>query len=153
MPYEKDDCATARYVELPDNYIEVNNVEFSISEQKNIGGIPDPGLAQCSSFRSGLCQVRFFIISPWSDYSIMSTDYDDHAVVYACDTFAAGMIKADWLWVLSRTALEIGTSAHDTFKANVFGIIEDKLDGKYDPDERLYVTKQSTNSGCIYNGI
>ena len=49
--FEEDDCATATYVELPNNYIEVNNLEFSIEEQINIGGSTnDPGKAQCSSF-------------------------------------------------------------------------------------------------------
>ena len=153
MPFEVDDCATARYVELPYNYIEVNNIEFSISQQKNIGGISDPGKAHCSSLRSGLCQVKFFELAPWADYSILSTDYTGHSVVYGCDNYSAGMIKAEWLWVLSRTALEIGTGAHDTFKATVFDIIEDKLEGKYDPDERLYSTKQTTNAGCVYNGL
>ena len=30
--FEEDDCATATYRELDRNYIEVNNIEFSISE-------------------------------------------------------------------------------------------------------------------------
>ena len=54
-PFEQEDCATADYVKLPQNYIQVNNLEYSISKQKNLEGIPDPGKAQCSSFRSGLC--------------------------------------------------------------------------------------------------
>ena len=57
--FEEDDCATATYRELPNNYIEVNNIEFAIDEGINIGGIPAPGKAQCSGFRSGLCQVKF----------------------------------------------------------------------------------------------
>ena len=153
VQFEVDDCTTARYEVLPYNYIEVNNLEFSISEQENISGIPAPGKAQCSSFRSGLCQVKFFELTPWSDYSIMSTDYTSHTVVYGCDNFAAGMVRADWLWALTRSPLEIGTSDHDTMKDTVFDIIDEKLEGKYDTSERLYYTKQSANSGCIYNGI
>ena len=81
----------------------------------------------------------------------MSTDYTGHSVIYACDNFSAGMIKVEWLWVLVRDALEIGTSDHDTMKAKVFDIIDEKLDGNYDTEERLYYTKQSANTGCIYS--
>ena len=54
VPFEEDDCATATYIELPWNYIEVNNIEWSIEKQINVDGVPDPGKAQYSSFRSGL---------------------------------------------------------------------------------------------------
>ena len=30
VPFESEDCATATYVELPRNYIEVNNIEWSL---------------------------------------------------------------------------------------------------------------------------
>ena len=113
VPFEKEDCATATYVELPSNYIEVNNIEYSIAEKKHPKGDPlRPGKAQCSNFRSGLCQVKFFELSPWSDYSILSADYSQNAVVYACDTFMAGAIKFDWLWILTRAPLAIGSAAH-----------------------------------------
>lgn len=124
VPFESEDCATATYVELPRNYIEVNNVEYAIAEGKFPRGSDTfPGKAQCSNFRSGLCQVKFFELSPWSDYSILSTDYDSHAVVYACDTFAAGAVKVDWLWVLTRTPLAIGSAAHSAMETTVFDVI------------------------------
>ena len=68
VPYQEDDCGTATYVKLDRNYIEVNNIEYDIDLGENEGGIPDPGRAQCSSLRSGLCQVNFFWLAPWSDY-------------------------------------------------------------------------------------
>ncbi len=46
VPFEKEDCATATYVELPGNYIEVNNIEYSIKEKRFPKGDPiRPGKA------------------------------------------------------------------------------------------------------------
>ena len=98
-----------------------------------------PGKAQCSSFRSGLCQVKFFELSPWSDYSILYTDYTTHSVVYGCDTFLAGAIKFDWLWALTRVPNAIGSSAHSLMEATIFKVITDKLE-KFDPETRLRPT-------------
>ena len=57
--FEEYDCATATYIELDSGYLEVNNLEFDLVTKTNAGGISDPGKAQCSAFRSGLCQVAF----------------------------------------------------------------------------------------------
>ena len=151
MPFQTDDCTTASYRELDNNYVEVNNLEYSISDGENKGGIPAPGKAQCSSLRSGLCQVKFFELTPWSDYSILYTDYETHTVVYGCDNFFAGAIKFDWLWTLTRTPLEIGSAAHTTMKDTIWAVINDKLPD-YDPDTDLRPTIQTTGSGCEYNG-
>mmetsp|Transcript_6870 Transcript_6870/g.8184 ORF Transcript_6870/g.8184 Transcript_6870/m.8184 type:complete len:144 (-) Transcript_6870:294-725(-) len=81
VPFEENDCATATYIELPNNYIEVNNVEYNLTPGASQGGISDPGKAHCSSFRSGHCQVKFFEASPWSDYSVLYTDFTTHTIV------------------------------------------------------------------------
>ena len=148
--FEEDDCATATYRELPNNYIEVNNIEFAIDEGINIGGIPAPGKAQCSGFRSGLCQVKFNEFQPWSDYSILYTDYTTHTVVYGCDNFGAAALRFDWLWSLTRTPLEIGSAAHTSMKNTIWDVLSDKLPD-YDPDTELRPTIQTTGSGCVYN--
>ena len=128
----------------------MNNIEYNIEDGEFPKDTVKPGKAQCSSLRSGLCQVKFFELSPWSDYSILYTDYDTHSVVYGCDTFAAGAIKFDWLWSLTRTPLEIGTSAHTTMKSTIWDVISDKLPD-YDADTELRPTAQSATSGCVYN--
>ena len=60
--FETEDCATATYVKLPRNYIQVNNVEYELDNQRFKNGVDytRPGRAQCSSFFSGKCQVEFF---------------------------------------------------------------------------------------------
>ena len=114
VPFEEYDCATATYVELPRNFIEVNNIEYDIDGARFPRGDPtNPGTAQCSNFRSGLCQVKFFPLSPWSDYSILETDYTTRSIVYGCDTFLGGAIKFDWLWTLTRDPLAIDSADHD----------------------------------------
>ena len=126
-PFENEDCATATYIELPYSRIEVNNVEFSIKEQKNIRGISDPGTAQCSTLQSGHCQVKFFELTPWSDYNIIYTDYTTHTIVHGCDNFVAGMVKVDWLWSLTRTPLAVGSSDHTAITTTIFNTLKEKL--------------------------
>ena len=56
VPFESEDCATATYLDLGSNYIDVNNVEYSLSQSKfKNGEVPADAKAQCSFFRSGLC--------------------------------------------------------------------------------------------------
>ena len=153
VPFESHDCATATYFELPSNYIDVNNVEFDVTNQiYPKGEEPGDARAQCSFWQSGLCQVKFFELAPWSDYKVVSTDYTSYSIVYGCDTFLAGAIKLEWLWVLTRTALEIGTSDWTTMRDNVFDIITDRIPS-YDPTTRLRPTIQTVGSGCSYTAF
>jgi len=61
VPFESEDCATATYRLLDNNFVEVNNVEYSLSQKAfpKGDGPPNTADAQCSSFRSGHCQVKF----------------------------------------------------------------------------------------------
>ena len=95
--------------------------------------------------------MKFFELSPWSDYSILATDYDSYSIVYGCDTFFMGAIKFDWLWALTRAPLEIGTAAHTAMKSTVYGLIDSKLEKFGDPDTRLRPTQQTEAAGCVYN--
>ena len=152
MPFEEYDCASATYVELPGNFIEVNNNEYDRVGARFPSGDPsDPGTAQCSNFRSGLCQVKFFPLSPWSDYSVMETDYTTRTVVYGCDTFGGGAIKFDWLWTLTRTPLAIGSADHTQMKNELFATINSKLEDFGDPETRLRPTQQTAGEGCVYS--
>ena len=152
VPYEDYDCATATYVEQPPNYIDVYNVEYDRDGARfPRGDPPNLGVAQCSNFRSGLCQVKFFPISPWSDYSILETDYTTRSVVYACDSFLGNAIKLDWLWVVTRDALAIGSPEHTQMKDEVFATINSKLEDFGDPETRLRPTQQTAGEGCVYS--
>ena len=122
----------------------MNNIEYSLSQKKFLRGNPTtPAKAHCSSWRSGHCQVSFNAFQPWSDYKILNTDYSTHSVVYGCDSFLGGMIKLDWLWVITRVPNAIGSAAHTAMKNTVFKVITDKLED-FDPTTRLRPTEQTT---------
>ena len=106
--------------------------------------------AQCSSFTSGLCEVKFVWIQPWSDYKILHTDYDTHAVVQGCDQFVGGMVMVDWMWVLTRVPNAIGSAAHTLMKDIAFKVIQDKRPD-YDPETRFRATQQTVAKGCVYS--
>ena len=62
-----------------------------------------------------------------------------------------GIFKRAYLWVLTRDPIEIGTAEHDTMTDTVFPIIRERFNGEFVPEKQFYATKQSTNSGCVYN--
>lgn len=130
----------------------MNNVEYSLSQKAfpKGDGPPNTADAQCSSFRSGHCQVKFVWIQPWSDYQVLYTDYDTHSVVYGCDTFVGGMVKLDWLWALTRVPNAIGSAAHSLMKTTIFKVITDRLED-FDPEDRLRPTEQTVAKGCEYS--
>ena len=69
----------------------------------------------------------------------MAADYDEYSIIYGCDTTLAGAVKFEWMWVLSRTALSIGSAAWNTRKDLIFSTIESKLPD-YDPEDKLRPT-------------
>jgi lipocalin len=44
--------------------------------------------------------VKFFWFSPNADYRVMDTDYENYALVYACNDIFLG--KVDLVWILTR---------------------------------------------------
>ena len=80
--------------------------------------------------------MRFFILAPWSDYKIISVDTDSYSIVVGCDTFLNGMIRLNWLWVLTRDPLVIDSAEWVAMQTTVFGIIASKYPS-YDYTTRL----------------
>ena len=150
VPFESYDCATATYYDLGNNYIDVNNIEFDVDNQVFPNGMePGDARAQCSFWQPGLCQVKFFELAPWSDYKIIETDHTSYSVVYGCDSFIAGMIKLEWMWVLTRNPLEINSADWTSMQTTVFNAITTKIP-TFDPNTRMRSTIQTTGSGCQY---
>lgn len=80
-----------------------------------------------SSFNSGLANVKFFPLAPWASYMVLATDYDNYSVVYNCDAFSGGMVKVEYLWVLTRTQLAIDSADWIAMRDNVWAIISEKV--------------------------
>lgn len=80
-----------------------------------------------SSFNSGLANVKFFPLAPWANYMILATDYDNYSVVYNCDAFSGGMVKVEYMWVLTRTPLAIDSADWIAMRDNVWAIISEKV--------------------------
>lgn len=49
---------------------------------------------------SAKCHVKFSDLSPYADYEVFSTDYDNYAVIYGCQSLK--LAKLEFMWVLSR---------------------------------------------------
>ena len=162
VPFQDSDCITATYADKDGTNIQVDNQSYKISDGKlsNWDGTPPNGkpkryfVAHCSDFTTGHCQVKPFWFNPWNDYKIVGFDPDPvngYSIVYGCDTFIGGAIKLDWVWIITRSALEINSAAWSSIKTKTFDIFRDKLpQPHYDPDTFFKDTIQGTSNGCVY---
>jgi len=80
-------------------------------------------MAQCSFWRNGLCQVKFFELAPWSNYNVISFDPNDYSIVYSCSQIIGGLITIEYMWILARKPYNIGSIESDAFKSKVFAEI------------------------------
>ena len=141
VPYEYGDCATATYTEDKLNTIKIENVEYLIDEQKWPRNDDFPvGKGITSGFRSGLNHVKFFELSPWANYIVLSTDYTSYSIVYNCDPFVGGVVKIEYLWVLTRDQLEVNSADWITMRDKVWAIIREKVGDHIDPETDLRPT-------------
>merc|ERR1712228_261936 len=159
VPFPTNECITATYSDKDGTNIQVDNQAYDVSEEKFgnwRGGTPPVGgpnryfTAHCSDFTTGHCQVKPFFFAPYNDYKVVGFDGDQtngYSIVYGCDTFIAGAIKLDWMWVITRQALVIGSGAWTTMKTTVFDIIRQRLPD-YDPDTFLLETVEG--GSCQY---
>ena len=118
--FQSGECVTATYTDNGNNYVKVDNAQYFISDAEHDQTF---GAAQASSFISGLLNVRFSIMQPWAKYEILDTDYTSYAIVYSCGTYIAGLIKLNYLWVLTRDPLEINSGDWTSMKTATFSII------------------------------
>ena len=93
-PFENGNCEQARYTINADGTLRVFNSQYDNSTQEIITA---DGTAWCNGPQ---CAVKFFWFSPSADYRVMDTDYENYALIYACNDVFLGMV--DFVWLLTR---------------------------------------------------
>ncbi len=58
--------------------------------------------------------------------NVITTDYDSYSIVHSCKLFL-GFKKMEFMWVLTRKALEKGSSDFIAMDYKIKGIIIDKF--------------------------
>lgn len=94
--FQKGQCSTATYSLQSPGVVGVHNRELlgngTINEITGTAR-PDPN-------EPAKLLVYFFENSPPAPYWVLSTDYDNYALVYSCTDL--GVLHADFVWILSR---------------------------------------------------
>ncbi|KAM4557129.1 apolipoprotein D-like [Fundulus diaphanus] len=94
--FQKGQCSTATYSLQSPGVVGVLNRELLANGTVNeITGIAKPDPAEPAKLL-----VYFFENSPPAPYWVLSTDYDNYALVYSCTDLSA--LHADFVWILSR---------------------------------------------------
>lgn len=107
--FENDlQCVTATYSVLNETAIRVSNYGFNTVKQKDesvVGYAFTPNSNEPNKLKVVLPVVvdGITIIENTADYIVVSTDYDNYAMVYSCRQIIPGLIKFEISWILSRT--------------------------------------------------
>ena len=110
---ETGNCTTAKY-NLTAGGIGVYNMDW-FGQKPNQTTNRIYGKATQPDGKTGALRVKFdnFFI-PEAPYNVISTDYDSYSIVYSC-SLAFGVSKFEFMWVLTRDALEVGSTAFNDF--------------------------------------
>ncbi|KAM6919224.1 apolipoprotein D-like [Xenentodon cancila] len=94
--FQQGQCSTATYSLNSPGVVGVLNRELLPS-----GVVSEiTGTATNSPLEPAKLMVSFFENSPPSPYWVLSTDYDNYALVYSCTDL--GVLHKDFAWILSR---------------------------------------------------
>ena len=137
--FENGNCEQARYSINADGTLRVYNSQYDNATDTLSTA---DGNAVCDGPH---CQVKFFWFSPNADYRVMDTDYENYALVYACNDIFLG--KVDLVWILTRSQnpeQKYIDQALATLKARV---------GEYTTEDNLLWTFQGPNCKYIKDPI
>lgn len=96
--FEKGRCIETNFTLKPDQTIRVVSSEILKGEVRTIEGA---GVTEDLKNPAKL-GISYSYVLPYSPYWILSTDYDNSALVYSC-TDVLRLFHVDFAWVLSRT--------------------------------------------------
>lgn len=95
-PHQDGECSMAHYV-LNQGKVAVTNFQLLADGQIDVAH----GEAYCEG-TDAQCYVRFAPNSPYADYEVIDTDYENYTVIYSC-TEIAGISHVEFGWVLTRS--------------------------------------------------
>ncbi|XP_044277058.1 apolipoprotein D [Varanus komodoensis] len=99
MSFEKGRCIEANYSLKENGKVKVVNKELLLDGTTNqIEGEAFPADHE----EPAKLQVKFNWFMPAAPYWVVSTDYENYALVYSCTTFL-WLFHVDYAWILSRT--------------------------------------------------
>ncbi|XP_030608475.1 apolipoprotein D-like isoform X2 [Archocentrus centrarchus] len=130
--YQKGQCCTATYSLDSPGVVGVLNRE--LLPDGNIDSISGTAKAADPSEPAKLL-VSFFENSPPAPYWVLSTDYDNYALVYSCTDF--GEVHGEFIWILSRQptlpqeTLEELQNTLSSFGASVDELLDTNQDVDY----------------------
>lgn len=118
-PFEKGECSQAHYELNESGTVKVVNSEYRSDNKWYASG----GEAYCTG-NEGQCYVRFSKYSPYADYEVLDTDYENYSVVYSC--FNLYIARWDLGWVLVRDP-KVKIDNQVKLLGELTGIMEDQL--------------------------
>ncbi|XP_029309802.1 apolipoprotein D-like [Cottoperca gobio] len=95
--FQKGECCTATYSLMSPGVVGVLNSE--LLSDGTVSSISGSATAKNPSEPAKL-QVSFFENAPHAPYWVLSTDYDNYALIYSCTDL--GVLHLDFAWILSR---------------------------------------------------
>ncbi|XP_049631972.1 apolipoprotein D [Suncus etruscus] len=96
--FEKGSCIQANYSLMENGNIKVINQEMRPDGSMNqIEG----EATQSNITEAAKLGVKFFWLMPWAPYWVLSTDYENYALVYSCTTIV-WLFHVDYVWILGR---------------------------------------------------
>ncbi|XP_030630475.1 apolipoprotein Da, duplicate 2 [Chanos chanos] len=122
--FQKGECGQATYTLRSDGVVQVLNEEWladgtvnSIEGTAKVKDVSEPAKLE----------VSFYEGTPPGPYWVLSTDYDNYALVYGCTNYF-GLFHVDFAWILARSRslpAETMDEVHGILTSN--GIKIDKL--------------------------
>lgn len=114
------DCDTAQYTLGSDpNTLIVNNSAYVSGKWESYMGD-----GKCDPTNPPQCGVKFFVLSPYGDYRVVSTDYVNYSLVLSCENI--GVAHDMWFWLLARSPKFNYTSFIPTIKS--FGFPDSEIE-------------------------
>ena len=141
--YQLGVCGTSHYTQLDDGRVEIFNSEFVRKLKKTFGY---SAKANCSKLTPSFCGVSY-LTWPEEDFHIVSTDYTGYTIVNSHSYFKNNKLRDEYMWVLTREPLEVGTPKFNEMKKKTTGIIHDLLPW-YDTNNLKDINQDGS---CKYN--